>query len=107
MIPSYHAFIDELALIKHAEEEKEKFKSQFMPMAKSRLGSMARFGLGAGLGAGGGMLAGEALRKVWKTSTPGQRRVAGGAIGGMGVLGAMALWDAMRTAEKREDDAAK
>lgn len=90
-----------------AEKEDKPFKSKFVPMAKSRLGSMARFGIGAGIGAGTGMLAGEGLRKVWKKSTPMQRRLAGGVIGGMGVLGAMALWDAMGTAAKREEDAVK
>jgi len=109
MTPSYASFLDELALIKLAEEgeEEKPFKSKFVPMAKSRLGSMVRFGLGGGLGAGMGTLAGEGLRHVWKSSTPAQRRIAGGAIGGMGVLTAMALWDAMRTAEKREEDAVK
>ena len=108
MTPNYVSFLQEVELIKYAaEKEKKPFKSQFVPLAKSRLGSMARFGIGAGLGAGAGMLAGEGLRGVWKKSTPAQRRVAGAVIGGMSIMGALALWDSMSTASKREEDAVK
>jgi len=109
MTPSYQSFLEELALIKVAAEgeEEKPFKSKFLPMAKTRLGNMLRFGAGAGLGAGAGMLAGEGLRKVWKSSTPAQRRLAGAVVGGMGMMGSLALWDAMQNAAKKEDDASE
>jgi hypothetical protein len=107
---NHAAFADEVTLIlKYAAEEKEKspFKSTFKPLMKKRLGSIARYGVGAGLGAGAGYLAGEGLRRVWKSSTPTQRRVAGAVMGGLGVLASLATWDAMQTAAKREDDELK
>lgn len=104
MTPNYNAFMDELALIKRAaEEEKKKHQSDFWPLAKSRLGSAAKFGLGAGLGAGAGALAGEGLRHVWKSSTPAQRRIAGAGVGGAGMIASLALWDAMQEAARREE----
>ena len=107
MNPTFASFSDELMLIKSAEKKDEKHQSKFWPLAKKRLGSAALFGGGAFLGAGAGALAGEGLRHVWKSSTPAQRRIAGAGIGGMGMLGALAAWDAMQTAAKREDEVLK
>ena len=113
MMVSHSAFVEEAgALFKAAavakkEEEKKPFKSTFVPLAKKRLGSVARYAIGAGLGSGAGYLAGEGLRRIWKSSTPTQRRVAGAAIGGLGMLTALATWDAMQTAAKREEDELK
>lgn len=114
MIVNHAAFVEEagalfkVAAIKKKDEKEEKpFKSKFGPMMKKRLGSVVRYGIGAGLGSGAGYLAGEGLRRVWKSSTPTQRRIAGATIGGLGMLAALATWDAMQTAAKREEDELK
>lgn len=108
MNPSLSAFVDELTLIKLAEgEEKEKYKSEVKPMLKSRfLKSAPKYALGAGLGYGTGWLLGEKTRPwMLKNMTPFGRKAALGAITGLGVIGAVAAWDAMRTAAKEEEKA--
>lgn len=129
MSPSFTAFANELLLIKQAEadeplgvpelasaapvqdeeEGRRPFKSQFPPMAKERFKSALKFGLGHGLGTGAGFLAGEKLLpkilpKAWTEAT---RRNVGFATGGLSAIGALALWDAMRQAERAETNALK
>jgi len=107
MIPSMRAFSDELMLIKQAEEEKH--KSELPGMLKNRfLKSAPLFALGGGLGAGAGYLLGEKTRPwLLKNMTPGGRSAALAATTGLGAIGAIALWEAMRTAEKADRDATK
>jgi len=110
MMPSLPAFADELALIKMSADEKAKkeFKSELPAMVKSRFKSSLKYGLGAGLGYGTGWLIGEATRPwLLKNMTPTKRKLLSGAIAGLGSLGALATWDAMRTAAKAEEDAVK
>lgn len=127
MSPSFTSFVNELILIKQAEADEPQgvpepasaapvqdeeegtrpFKSQFPPMAKERFKSALKFGLGHGLGTGVGFLAGEKLLpkilpKTWSDAT---RRNVGFATGGLSAIGALALWDAMRQAEKAETNA--
>jgi len=108
MTPSFQAFTNELALIKIAEEKKP-FKSEIPGLLKERfLKSAPKFALGAGLGTGAGYLLGEKTRPwVLKNMTPTGRKAALMATTGLGAIGALALWDAMRTAEKAEKNARK
>lgn len=124
MEPSFSAFGAELLLIKQAEaeepqvvpepasaapvqDEEKPFKSQFGPMAKSRFKSALKFGLGHGIGTGAGFLLGQkllpgVLPKKWSEAT---RRNVGFTIGGLGAIGSLALWDAMRQAARAEEEA--
>ena len=125
MNPSFKSFAGELLLIKQAEpdepqmtmpqadsmpvqdEEKAPFRSEFPTIARERFKSALKFGIGHGLGTGAGFLLGERfLPKILpKTWTPATRRNVGFGIGGMGAIGALALWDAMRQAAKAEENA--
>lgn len=123
MTPSFEAFSDELLLIKQAEpdqpfvpepasaspvqDEEQPFKSDAGTLAKERFKSALKFGLGHGLGTGAGFIAGERLlpKILPKTWTDATRRNVGFGMGGLGAIGALALWDAMRTAAKAEEDA--
>jgi hypothetical protein len=125
--PSFTAFATELLLIKQAEadepimtmpaadaapvqdEELRPFKSKLPTLARERFKSALKFGVGHGLGTGAGFLAGElllpkVLPQKWTEAT---RRNVGFATGGLGAIGALALWDAMRQAGKNEEDALK
>lgn len=125
MTPSFRAFAAELLLIKQAEpdepqqtmpqadaapmqdEEKTPFKSEVPTLMKERFKSALKFGIGHGIGTGAGFLAGErllpkVLPERWTEAT---RRNVGFGIGGLGAIGALALWDAMRQAAKAEEDA--
>lgn len=123
MTPSFSAFASELLLIKQAEpdepqmtpepasaapvqDEEKPYKSNFPVLARERIKSSLKFGLGQGIGSGLGYLAGEKLlpRILPKKWTDATRRNVGFAIGGMGVIGSLALWDAMRQAAKAEED---
>jgi len=124
--PSFKAFADELEFLKRAEadepqqvpdsasaapvqdEEQPKrlFQDDAKAIAKQRLKNSILFGVGHGLGTGVGMLAGEKLLpKVLpqRWSDPMKRNV-GFTVGGLGAIGALALWDAMRQAAKAEQD---
>jgi len=88
------------------EEKAPPFKSQFPTLAKERFKSALKFGIGHGVGTGAGFLLGERflpkiLTEKW---SEGARRNVGFAIGGMGAIGALALWDAMRQAARAEED---
>jgi hypothetical protein len=123
MNPCFSAFADEVLLIKQAEaeelddgptpasaapvvDEERPFKSQLPTLAKSRLKSAIKFGLGHGLGLGTGTLLGHYLlpKVLPKTWTPTTQKYVGTAIGGMGALGALAMWDAMEQAAKTENN---
>lgn len=109
MNPSMPAFVDEVQLIKLSKDEdtKKEFESELKPMLKTRfLKSAPKYALGAGLGYGTGWLLGEKTRPwLLKNMTPKTRRLAMGAATGLGAIGAVALWDAMRTAAKEEEKA--
>ena len=126
MSPSFTAFAGELLLIKRAEaeesyeapmvaeaapvqDEEKPFKSQLPTLAKERFKSSLKFGLGHGLGTGAGYLLGETLlpKILPKTWSEGARRNVGFALGGLGAIGSLAIWDAMRSAAKAEEDALK
>lgn len=105
---SLPAFADELTLIKLAEEKKDTgFKSEVPTRLKTRFFKSApKYALGAGLGYGTGWLVGEKSRPwMLKNMTPTGRKAVMGAITGLGAIGSLALWDAMRTAAKEEDEA--
>ena len=107
MTPCLHACVDELALIKLAKDEEQKFKSEVPTLFKSRfMKSAPKYALGAGLGYGTGWLIGEKTRPwMLKNMTPTGRKAALGAISGLSAVGALALWDAMRTATKEDEKA--
>jgi hypothetical protein len=125
MTPSFTAFAGELLLIKQAEadepqmtmpqadatpvqDEEKPYKSELPVLARERLKSALRFGIGSGLGAGTGYLASEKLlprilpKGIWSDTA---KRNAGLAISGLSAVGSLALWDAMRQAAKVEEDA--
>ncbi len=105
---SLPAFADELALIKVAQGNEEgKFKSEVPTRLATRfLKSAPKYALGAGLGYGTGWLIGEKTRPwMLKNMTPTGRKALMGAVSGLGAIGSLALWDAMRTASKEEDAA--
>lgn len=124
MTPSFSAFAAELLLIKQAEadepqmtpepasaapvqDEEKPFKSEFKPLIKQRLKSSLAYGVGHGLGVGAGFLLGQTvlpkiLPKTWSDVT---RKRVGYAISGLGVIGTLAYWEAMRLAAQAERDA--
>jgi hypothetical protein len=122
--PSFTAFASELLLIKQAEadepimtpepasaapvqDEEKPYTPEFQTLAKERFKSALKFGIGHGLGTGAGFLVGETLlpKVLPKTWTEATRKNVGFGIGGLGAIGALALWDAMRQAAKAEEDA--
>lgn len=124
MTPSFASFVDEMILIKKAEadepiavpqqadahpvqDEEKPFESQFGTLAKERFKSSLKFGLGHGIGTGLGMLVGERyLPKILpKIGPEAYQKYVGYGVGGLGAISAMALWDAMRQADKAEKDA--
>jgi len=127
MNPSFSAFADELLLIKAAEsdepimtpelasaapvmdEELQSHRSDLPILAKQRFKSALKYGLGHGLGYGTGYVLGDVVmpRVLPKAWSEGARRNVGFAIGGLGAIGSLALWDALRQAGKDEDDALK
>jgi hypothetical protein len=122
--PNFASFVDEMILIKQAEsdepittpqtadthpvqDEEEPFRSQFGVVAKERFKNSLKFGLGHGIGTGLGMLAGEKLlpKILPKIGPEAYQKYVGYAVGGLGAISSMALWDAMRQADKAEKDA--
>lgn len=102
MSPNYQAFVDELALIKTAAEKKH--KSEVPGLLKNRfLKSAPKFALGAFGGAIAGTALGEAVRPtLLKNMSRGGRNAALATAGGLGAITAVAMWDAMRTADKAD-----
>jgi len=115
MSPSFSSFVEELLLIKEAEEAEKSNEEgvSFQPnlglQVKKRLKSGIGYGLGYGLGAAGGAVLGHKylsrlLPQPWSATT--KARV-GKAIGVLGALSSFATMEALRRANQVEQNAVK
>lgn len=102
MSPSLAAFADEMCRIKVAAE-KNKFKSEVGPKLKRRAVSAAKWGLGFGTGVAlSDLIGNKLLPKLLPTTTPAQRKVIGGVVGGLGAVAALGTWNSMAAANEAE-----
>lgn len=96
-----NSFLDELRLIKEAEEEPKSLdvKKLFKQLALNA----AAYGVGAGAGAGLGYLGAEKLLPKRFSKVPAVKWGVTGIAGALTGLGALATWEALRLARKEEN----